>query len=248
MNQYTNFAYVYDEFMSNIPYEEWADRIDVYLLKLNKVRKILELGCGTGSFTLLMKQKGYDILGIDCSEDMLKVARKKAASRKIKCEFKLQDMRALELEEKFDCVVSVCDSMNYMTDEFDLESALEGVYRVLNPNGIFVFDMKTENFYKGLGNNIFVDETSVGDYVWKNYYDSETRDNSYELDIYIRQRKNKYLKHTEEHLQHAFTKDEVLSCADKCGFVMKEILGMDLLSPGDYNAERVYYVLERKNA
>lgn len=248
MNQYTSFAGVYDEFMSNIPYEEWADRIDVYLRKLNTGRKVLELGCGTGSFTLLMKQKGYDIMGIDCSDDMLKVACKKTAARKLKCEFDLQDMRALELDKQYDCVVSVCDSMNYMTDEFDLESAFMGVYNVLKPEGVFVFDMKTESFYKTLGENIFADETPVGDYVWKNYYDEENRDNHYELDIYIRRRKNKYIKYTEEHLQHAFTKDEVISCAGKCGFEVKEILGMDLSSPGDYNAERVYYVLERKKS
>lgn len=248
MNQYTIFAGVYDEFMSNIPYEEWAEKIDIYLKKTVVPTTLLELGCGTGSFTLRMRQKGYDVLGTDCSYEMLKMARKKAKVQKIRCEFDLQDMRALELAEQFDCVVSVCDSMNYMTDEFDLVSAFEGVYKVLKPGGIFLFDMKTENFYKGLGENVYVDETPVGDYVWKNYYDEVNRDNRYELDIYIKHRKNNYIKYTEEHLQHAFTKDEVISCAAKCGFDVKEILGMDLLSPGDYNAERVYYVLERKKS
>ncbi len=246
MKEYTSFAGVYDEFMSNIPYDEWTERIDAYLKKRTFSGRILELGCGTGSFTLRMRRKGYEILGTDFSADMLKIARKKAKAQKIQCEFGFQDMRVLELDEEFDCVISVCDSMNYMTDELELEAVLSSVLGVLKPGGIFLFDMKTEHFYSGLGENIYVDETETGDYVWKNFYDTENRDNHYELNIYIRNKGNKYIKHTEEHLQHAFTKEEVVSCAERCGFDIKEILGMDLLTQGDYNAERVYYVLERK--
>lgn len=246
MKEYTGFAGVYDEFMSNIPYDEWAEKIDRYLQQMSCRSRILELGCGTGSFTLRMRQKGYDILGTDFSMDMLKIARKKAQRQKISCEFEFQDMRVLELDKEFDCVVSVCDSMNYMTGEFDLESVFSSVAGVLKTGGIFLFDMKTESFYRELGEKIYVDETDAGDYVWKNFYDSATRNNYYELNIYIKGRGNHYTKHSEEHLQHAFTRGEVIGCADKCGFAVKEILGMDLLSPGDYNAERVYYVLERK--
>lgn len=248
MKEYTGFAEVYDEFMSNIPYDEWVEKIDRYLQAKSCGRRILELGCGTGSFTLRMKRKGYEILGTDFSMDMLRIARKKAKRQKICCEFQFQDMRALELDEEFDCVVSVCDSMNYMTGKFDLESAFSSVLGVLKPGGIFLFDMKTESFYRELGENIYVDETDTGDYVWKNFYDCASKDNYYELNIYIKGRGNRYIKHSEEHLQHAFTMEEVVECAEKCGFIIKEILGMDLLSPGDYNAERVYYVLERKKS
>ena len=244
--EYTAFAEVYDEFMSNIPYDEWAKLIDTRLRKESTGTKILELGCGTGTFTFLMEEKGYNITGIDCSKEMVDIAVTKAKKTKKKSRFLLQDMRAIELNESFDCVISICDSMNYMNDTFDLNCVFECVRKVLNDGGIFLFDMKTESFYEELGENVYTDETEKGDYIWKNFYDKENRDNYYELSIYVRKRNNLYTKHIEEHLQHAFTQSEVLEAAEKNGFCVVDIVGQDLISPADYEAERVYYILQRK--
>ena len=244
--EYTAFAEVYDEFMSNIPYNEWADLIAARLQKEQTGTKILELGCGTGTFTFLMEDKGYDITGIDCSKDMIKIAGSKAKKNKNKSKFLLQDMRMLEMNEKYDCVVSVCDSMNYMQDTFELNLVFESVANVLEDEGFFLFDMKTEAFFEELGENVFTDETSKGDYIWKNFYDKENRDNYYELSIYVLKKNNLYTKHIEEHLQHAFTRSEVEKAAEKNGFRVVDVVGLDLMSPADFDAERVYYILQRK--
>lgn len=246
--EYTAFAEVYDEFMSNIPYNKWAELIAARLSKMQKEKgkKILELGCGTGTFTFLIEDQGYDVTGIDCSEDMVKIARSKAKKNRKKSKFMLQDMRMLEINEKFDCVISVCDSMNYMQDMFDLNSVFESVSNVLAEDGIFLFDMKTEAFYEELGENVFTDETPKGDYIWKNFYDKENRDNYYELSIYVHKKNNVYTKHIEEHLQHVFTISEVKEAAEHYGFKVVDIVGLDLESPADFEAERVYYILQRK--
>lgn len=246
MSAYTTFASVYDTFMSHIPYEEWAELIDEYF-KINNISgDILELGCGTGRFSFLLEEKGYNVVGIDNSKDMIYIAGRNARARRSGCRFILQDMRVIEQEHKYNAVVSVCDSMNYLLEEFDLESVFEGVSKVLLPGGIFLFDMKTESFYKSLGDNVFTDENEMGSYIWKNYYDETARDNSYELTFFIHKKKNLYVKETEEHIQHVFTGDEIERCADKAGLKVRAVLGMDLKAPGDFNSQRIYYVVERK--
>ena len=78
MEAYTNFAEVYDTFMDNVPYDEWADYIE-RMLKEYQISDglVLELGCGTGSMTELLSAKGYDMIGVDNSEDMLEIAMEK---------------------------------------------------------------------------------------------------------------------------------------------------------------------------
>lgn len=246
MSAYTTFASVYDSFMSHIPYEEWAKLIDEYFKNNNISGNILELGCGTGRFSFLLEERGYNVVGIDNSPDMIKAAEHNARARHSSCRFTLQDMRVIEQEQKYNAVVSVCDSMNYLREEFDLESVFEGVASVLTKDGIFLFDMKTESFYKSLGDNVFTDENEMGSYIWKNYYDEATRDNSYELTFFIHKKKNLYIKETEEHIQHVFTEEEVKRCATRAGLKVRAILGMDLKAPGDFASQRIYYVVERK--
>ena len=246
LSAYSVFASVYDSFMSHIPYEEWGNLIDEYFKNNNIHGDILELGCGTGKFSFIMEKKGYNVIGVDNSPEMIKCASKLAKANKSSCEFVLQDMRVLEQTKQFEAIVSVCDSMNYMTDEFDLESVFEGVSNLLSPSGIFLFDLKTESFYKSLGEQIFTDENENGNYIWKNYYDEENRNNYYELTFFIHKRKGLYEKREEEHLQHVFTRDEIERAADKTGLVVKETLDMKFNNPGDENAQRIYYVLERK--
>ena len=245
MNAYTAFAPLYDDFMSHIPYEEWGQNIDEYFRKNEIGKNILELGCGTGRFSFIMEKKGYTVIGIDNSEEMVKEALRKAKKNKSTCEFVIQDMRVIEQDKKFDAVISVCDSMNYLADEFDLISVMEGVKEVLLPGGIFLFDMKTEAFYKRLGDLTFTDENENGSYIWKNFYDENTRDNFYEMTFFIHKKKNLYERKCEEHIQHCFTAEEIMESAKKAGLNLREMLDMNMNNPGDYNAQRIYYVFER---
>lgn len=240
MAQYSDFARVYDTFMNNIPYGEWVEFLTNKIKEYNDGCRILELGCGTGTFSFLMEEKGYSVVGIDCAPDMIKEANRKAKKVKSGCRFELQDMRVIEQEEEFDNVISVCDSMNYLSEEFDLQSTFDGVASVLKKGGLFVFDMKTEEFYKSLGDNVFVDENEDGCYIWKNFYDEESRDNSYELTFFIKKKKDLYTKVCEEHVQHVFYEEEIINCAKNAGFLLKEKIG-----DGEAK-QREYYIFERE--
>ena len=153
MQAYTGFAQVYDLFMDNIPYDEWSEYL-ISLLKSFGTEEglLLELGCGTGKITRRLAQAGYDCIGIDNSYDMLSIAMEKEdESRNEDGEldrnsilYLHQDMREFELYGTVAAVVSICDSMNYITSEEDLVQVFRLVNRYLDRQGLFVFDLNTE--------------------------------------------------------------------------------------------------------
>ena len=145
MSSYESFARVYDLFMDNIPYEEWCGYL-TGLLEDQGIRDglVLELGCGTGNMTRLLAGKGYDMIGVDNSVDMLEIAMEKKEEEGQDILYLLQDMREFELYGTVRAVVSVCDSMNYITEEEDLLEVFRLVNNYLDPGGIFIFDLNTE--------------------------------------------------------------------------------------------------------
>ncbi len=141
---YTGFAAVYDMFMDNIPYGEWCDYL-TGLLREHGVEDglVLDLGCGTGSVTELLAHAGYDMIGVDLSEEMLQIAMEKRAQSGHDILYLLQDMREFELFGTVRAVVSICDSMNYLLEWEDLQTVCELVNNYLDPGGIFIFDLNT---------------------------------------------------------------------------------------------------------
>ena len=129
MEAYTSFARVYDTFMDNIPYEEWGKYLTALLEEYHVTEGlVLDLGCGTGTMTELLAAKGYDMIGVDYSEDMLEIAMEKRETSGHDILYLLQDMREFELYGTVGAVISICDSVNYITEEEDLEE----VFRLVN--------------------------------------------------------------------------------------------------------------------
>ena len=130
MDAYTSFAAVYDLFMDNIPYQEWS-RYLISLLKERGVRDglVLDLGCGTGSLTELLAASGYDMIGVDYSGEMLNVAMEKRARSGRQILYLQQDMREFELYGTVRAVVCVCDSLNYLLEEEEIELSLIHIFR-----------------------------------------------------------------------------------------------------------------------
>ena len=212
MNSYTFFAKVYDTFMDDIPYSDWVDRICEYLEEAGYTAcKALELGCGTGRFGSLMSTEGYEVTGIDLSKEMVQQAIKRGRHFRLNTSFQVMDMRKLTFKNEFPVVVSVCDSINYLVNTEELYDTFVGVKGAMKDGGIFIFDMKTEAFFKSLGEEIYSDEKDIGEYYWENYYDEVTRNNEYYISFYIKKGKL-YKKFVEEHVQHLqFLRKEILS-------------------------------------
>ena len=210
MEAYTSFAEVYDTFMDNVPYEEWAENLAELLQEYDiEDGLVLDLGCGTGSLTEILATKGYDMIGADGSAEMLEIAMEKKAQSGHDILYLLQDMREFELYGTVRAVVSVCDCVNYITDEKELEQVFRLVNNYLDPEGIFIFDFNTEYKYKEiLGEQTIAEDREDCSFIWDNYYYEYENMNEYELTLFIKEQdSNLYRKYQEMHYQKAYTLD-----------------------------------------
>ena len=207
MDAYTSFAAVYDTFMDNIPYEEWKSYLKE-LLKEYGVQDglVLDLGCGTGTMTELLAADGYDMIGVDNSEEMLEIAREKQIKSGHEILYLLQDMREFELYGTVGAVFSICDSLNYITEPEELKQVFRWVNNYLDPGGIFIFDFNTEYKYREvLGDQTIAESREDCSFIWDNYYYEEERINEYELSLFIREGDSElYRKYQETHFQKAY--------------------------------------------
>ena len=248
MEQYTNFAKVYDLFMDNVPYDKWVEQIKDILYKENiKDGLICDLGCGTGAITERLANLGYDMIGIDNSYDMLDVAMEKKYASGNDILYLCQDMREFELYGTVRAIISRCDSLNYIRELSELKEVFAWVNNYLDPNGIFIFDMNTEYKYQNiLGDNTFAEVREQASFIWENTYDIDKRINEYDLNLFIKLEGDNYKKFEERHVQKAYTFDEILSAIDSSNMVLEKYLDADTYGDISEKTERILFVAREK--
>lgn len=255
MNAYTGFAKVYETFMDNIPYEEWAAYLTGLLEELGVLAGSLlcELGCGTGIMTRRLAGAGYDMIGIDLSEEMLDIARYEHPEEENDILYLNQDMREFELYGTVAAVVSLCDSMNYLTTEEDLLKVFKLVNNYLDPGGYFIFDMKTEYHYEVMmGNRTIVDNREECSLIWENFYDKETSLNQYDITIYSKAEFEDdeedeelpplYERMEETHVQRAYSVDKIIELLEKAGLKFVAAYGACTKEAPKPDSDRVYFI------
>lgn len=244
MEAYTGFAAVYDTFMDNIPYAEWCEYL-TGLLKEYGVEEglVLDLGCGTGSLTELLAEEGYDMIGIDYSEEMLELAMEKKYESGKDILYLCQDMREFELYGTVAAVVSICDCMNYITEPEELTEVFRLVNNYLDPNGIFIFDMNTEYKYSEImGDTTIAEDREDSSFIWENQYEAEEKINIYDLSIFVREEDDLYRKYHETHYQRAYSLDEVKEAIKEAG--MEFVAAYDAFTKDapKPDSERIYVI------
>lgn len=248
MESYTSFARVYDQFMDNIPYGEWADYI-CELLQDSAINQglILDLGCGTGSLTEILAKRGYDMIGIDCSEEMLEIAAQKKETSGLDILYLNQDMREFELYGTVRAILCICDSLNYITEEEELLSVFRLVNNYLDPKGLFVFDLNTVYKYKELlGDRVIAENREECSFIWENYFYEEEAINEYDLTLFIKEEANRYHKYEELHYQRAYELNHVIALLEKAGLTFITVFDAFTKNPPSKDSERVY-VVAREN-
>ena len=246
MDAYTGFAYVYDEYMDNIPYEEWGQYM-IALLKENGVSgdsSVLELGCGTGNATRLLSDAGYDMIGVDNAPDMLEIALEKKEEEGQDILYLCQDMREFELYGTVKAIVSICDSMNYITEDEDLLEVFKLVNNYLDPEGVFIFDLNTVYKYeKILGEQTIAENREDASFIWDNYYDEEEQINEYDLALFIPEGKDGlYRKYEEVHYQRAYELELVKELLEKAGMEFVTAYDAFTKNPVNEKSERIYVI------
>lgn len=243
MDAYTGFAEVYDIFMDNVPYQEWACYIRE-LLKEHGIEDglVLELGCGTGTLTECMAEYGYDMIGADNSGEMLELAMKKKEKSGHDILYLLQDMREFELYGTVRAVISACDSVNYILEDEELAEVFRLVNNYLDPGGLFLFDFNTEYKYREiLGEQIIAEDREDTSFIWDNYYDEDERINEYELTLFIADDEHKglYRKYKETHFQRAYTLEEMKRLIERSGLIFIEAYDAYTRKPPGDGSERI---------
>lgn len=245
MEAYTGFAQVYDKFMDNIDYEQWCN----YLIKLLKEygvnntseNIVLDLGCGTGNITQLLSKAGYDMIGVDYSQEMLNIAMDKRDSDE-SILYLLQDMREFELYGTVAAVVSVCDSINYITEYEDLVQVFKLVNNYLDPGGIFVFDLKTRHNFSSIGESVIAEDRDDCSFIWDNYFDEEENINEYQLSLFVKDDDGKYDKFTELHYQRAYLLEEIKEAIKEAGLQFVTAYNAFTKEKADEESDRIYVV------
>ena len=250
MEAYTGFARVYDIFMDNVPYGEWG-RYLCSLLREYGVGSglVLDLGCGTGAMTEILAGYGYDMIGVDNSEDMLEIAMEKKLQSGYDILYLLQEMREFELYGTVRAVVSVCDSVNYITDPDELAEVFRLVNNYLDPGGIFIFDFNSEYKYREiLGEQTIAEDRGECSFIWDNCYYEEERINEYGLTLFIRDEdascagRELYRKYQETHYQRGYTLEEIKDLLRSSG--LEYVTAYDAFTrdaPGE-ESERIYVI------
>lgn len=296
MQAYTGFAQVYDTFMDNVPYDEWVEYLTGLLQEYGiKDGLVLELGCGTGNVTRRLAKKGYDMIGIDLSMEMLEIAREKEYTYDLDIEelddgdlenieentgrnailYLQQDMRNFELYGTVGAVVSICDSINYITSEEDLLKVFRLVNNYLDPGGIFIFDMNTEYKYKDiLGEKIIAENREECSFIWENYYNEENQINEYNMTIFVKienddeiekdklannelesnELKNDeldnnddlFVRFQETHYQKAYSIDRIKELIEKAGMEFITVYDAFTRNKPEPTSERVYFIAREK--
>ena len=245
MNAYTSFASVYDTFMDNIPYGEWAEYL-VGLLKEYGVNDglVLDLGCGTGNMTELLAGAGYDMIGVDNAEDMLEIAMEKKTKSGHDILYLLQDMREFELFGTVKAIVSICDSINYITEEDELLEVFRLANNYLDPKGVFIFDFNTVYKYREvLGDQTIAEDRADCSFIWDNYYYEEEQMNEYELSLFIKETDSDlYRKYQETHFQRAYELETIKCIVEQSGLEYVAAYDAFTKNPPTEESERVYVI------
>lgn len=254
---YGDFAAVYDKFMDTVPYESWCEFLTELIEKygVSKPKRdaenlldseknlVVDLGCGTGTLTELLYQRGYDMIGVDNSGEMLNIAMEKKEKSGDEILYLLQDMRELELYSTVGTIISVCDSINYILEEQELQTVFSLVNNYLFPGGIFVFDFNTEYKYREIiGDTTIAENREDCSFIWENYYDPEEELNEYDVTVFVREDGELFRKFTENHFQRGYTVEKMKKLVEQAGLTIVEILDSDTRQQVTPQTERVCMV------
>ena len=245
MEAYGDFAKVYDMFMDNVDYEQWGNYL-IQRLQEDGISDglVLELGCGTGTMTEILAEAGYDMIGVDNSEEMLAEAMEKRVESGHEILYLLQDMQEFELYGTVRAVVSVCDCMNYVTEEDELQQVFRLVNNYLDPGGLFIFDMNTVYKYQEvIGDRTIAENREDGSFIWENSYDPETGINVYELAIFIAREDGLYEKSEEIHYQRAYSLETIQQMIQEAGMELLHVYDAYTLEPAREDSERLTFLV-----
>jgi 2-polyprenyl-3-methyl-5-hydroxy-6-metoxy-1,4-benzoquinol methylase len=245
---YLHFAKFYDELMKDVPYDLWVrffeQKVDRHFGK-QAAKRILDLGCGTGTIAIELARKNYDVTGIDISEEMLTIAQLKANEERLPVQFFQQDMSQFSGFPAFDCIVVFCDSLNYLQTEAAVSATFSSIYDALEPGGLLLFDVhsvyKLEEVF--IGSTFTSNEEDVS-FIWHCFEGEVPRSVEHDLSFFVKAGEL-YERFDEVHLQRTFPIRDYLKMLKETGFDVLEVNGDFQEGEIQPKAERVFFTCRK---
>lgn len=246
---YEKLAGVYDALMEDAPYQEWQDFTMELLQQSGKsVEHIVDLGCGTGRITTSLAQMGYNMTGVDFSEDMLSHAQQLAVEKDVRVQWIHQDLRELTGFHDFDVVISYCDVLNYITSEEELLTVFTHVQDMLSDEGLFIFDVHSlYHIQNNLVGETFAAVTDELSYIWFCTAGEEDGEVFHDLTFFVSDG-DSYARFDEYHHQRTFSAVVFQKLLNKSGLQIRHLYGDFSLETDSVhkNTERIFFVVEKQ--
>jgi SAM-dependent methyltransferase len=247
---YERFAYLYDELMQDVPYEDWVRFVKGKIEKYGiNGKSMLDLACGTGELSVRFAKEGFLVTGVDLSSDMLSVARAKSENKGLSVPLYQQDMSQLEGLGQFDVIGVFCDSLNYLPSEEAVIQTFSNIYYHLKEDGIFIFDV--HSLYKM--NHIFMDETFTLNedhlsYIWDCFPGEYPNSVEHELSFFVLdEQSGKYDRFDELHFQRTFSIEQYSAMLKKSGFEILDINADFETKAPEEDSERIFFIATKND-
>ena len=241
MDAYHALAASYDRLTNDVDYEATVEfYMEILRREGVKPRTCVDLACGTGSVTKILAEKGYDVIGVDLSEEMLTEAFQKVQDMENPPRFVCQPLQALCLPRGVDLAVCALDSLDYITNPDDCAEAIRRTYKVLNPGGIFIFDVNTPEKLRAMDGQVFLDEDDDVYCVWRGEFDEQTNVCTYWMDLFQREGEV-WNRSYEEHCEYAYSEAQLRGFLKAAGFTNIEVYADRKFEAPGAGEQRIYF-------
>lgn len=241
MDSYGKFAEIYDKLMTDFDYIRWMEYMEEIFHQYNKKpRNILEMACGSGNLTEQLCKRRYNVMAFDLSEEMLLKAQEKIG-RKPNVKFTHQNMTNFKYNQKFDAVLSICDSINYLIKAGEFEKTITNVYNHLENEGIFIFDINSEYKLRNIiGENTFVTDENDVFYVWENEIEDDVV--NFYINFFVKNEKGSYDRFQEVHKEKIYASENIKNLLLKTGFSKVALFDAFTMNEPTQSTERINIV------
>ena len=244
MSGYSAFARYYDELTANIDYVKRGEYFHSLIKKFGKTdgKILLDLACGTGSISEVMAELGYDVIGVDNSDEMLGIAIEKKFVKGLNIQYLSQDMRKIDMFGTVDVTACALDSINHLSSLNDVRKVFEGVAFFSEIGGLFIFDVNT--LYKHrriLADNTFTYETNNVYCIWENTLDAGTDEVRMHLEFFEREENGMYSRSSDDFSEKAYSEEELEKLLEECGFELLAKYGDDTYEAPADTTQRIVY-------
>jgi cyclopropane fatty-acyl-phospholipid synthase-like methyltransferase len=247
-NSYQHFAFLYDVLMDEAPYEKWLDFFQKKVSgHLNSAKSLLDIGCGTGTLAIQLAGQGFNVTGVDLSDEMLAVSASKLAETDQRITFVQQDMRQLQLGQTFPIATAFCDVINYLESFEDVKETFSSVYDHLDDGGLFLFDVhsvyKMDHIFQGAS---FCSADPELSYIWECFEGAHEHSIEHELSFFVQEDNGFYRRYDETHKQRTFDKADYVLALEDAGFKLISVEGDFEEGAPHEHAERLFFTAIKK--